>query len=143
MRRYLDRWARQLIRRGVKSGLIEGSNLWLSVGAIAWLARFLLRRPAPEVTTERLRLGESVVVSHVPAPPRSRRAKRKAARKIAEQAARQTKKEASRRYRRAAERSARRQLEAAAEPSRKSRRKSRARAESVTSSDEGVPEAET
>jgi len=106
VRSYLDRWARQLVRRGVRSGLIEGSNLWLSIGAIAWLFRFLSKRPSPQVSVEQLRLGESLIVSHVPAPPRSRRARKKAARKAAklEQrvARQQAKREASRRYRRAA-----------------------------------------
>ena len=110
MRRYLDRWARQLVRRGVRSGLIEGSNLWLSIGAIAWLFRLLSKRPSPQVSVEQLRLGESVIVSHVPAPPRSRRAKRKAARKAAELAQRrakqQAKREASRRYARASAKAA-------------------------------------
>lgn len=106
MRRFLDRWARQLVRRGIRSGLIEGSNLWLSIGAIAWLFRFLSKRQAPQVSVERLRLGESVVVSHVPAPPRTRRARNKAARKAEKAARRQAKlvakREASRRHARAA-----------------------------------------
>jgi hypothetical protein len=110
MRRFLDRWARQLVRRGVRSGLIEGSNLWLSIGAIAWLFRLLSKRPSPRVSVEQLRLGESMIVSHVPAPPRSRRAKRKAARKAAELAQRrakqQAKREASRRYARASAKAA-------------------------------------
>jgi hypothetical protein len=106
VRRFLDRWARQLVRRGIRSGLIEGSNLWLSIGAIAWLFRFLSKRQAPQVSVERLRLGESVVVSHVPAPPRTRRARNKAARKAEKAARRQAKlvakREASRRHARAA-----------------------------------------
>jgi hypothetical protein len=103
VRRFLDRWARQLVRRGIRSGLIEGSNLWLSIGAIAWLFRFLSKRQAPQVSVERLRLGESVVVSHVPAPPRTRRARNKAARKAARRQAKLVaKREASRRHARAA-----------------------------------------
>ena len=105
MPRYLDRWARQLIKRGIRSGLIEGSNLWLSIGAVVWLLRLLARRPSPQVSVERLRLGESLVVSHVPAPPRSKRAKAKAARAAAKlekrRARRQARREASRRYGRA------------------------------------------
>ncbi len=105
MRRFLDRWARQLVRRGIRSGLIEGSNLWLSIGAIAWLFRFLSKRQAPQVSVERLRLGESVVVSHVPAPPRTRRARNKAARKAARRQAKLVaKREASRRHAREASR---------------------------------------
>lgn len=88
---YLDRWARQLVRRGIRAGLIEGSNIWLSIGAIAWLFRFLARRPPVSVRVERLRLGESLVVSHVPAPPRTRRERRKAARAGAKLEARSAK----------------------------------------------------
>jgi len=112
VRKYLDRWVRQLIRRGVRSGLIEGSNLWLSIGAIAWLVRLLSRRPAPVVSVERLRLGESVLVSHVPAPPATRRAKKKAAAKAAKLERRETqlqsRRETSRRRARAAAKAARR-----------------------------------
>ena len=123
MRSYLDRWARQLVRRGVRAGLIEGSNVWLSIGAVAWLFRFLSKRPSPQVTVEQLRLGESVIVSHVPAPPRTRRAKKKAARKAAKlerrQARAQAKREASRRYARAKAKQAKAQAEKEAHRARK------------------------
>ena len=101
VRRYLDRWTRELVRRGVRSGLIGGSNLWLSIGAIAWLLRLLARRPTPKASVARLGLGESVVVSHVPAPPRSRRARAKAAREAAKLEQRQAKRETGRRHARA------------------------------------------
>ena len=108
---FLDRWTRQLVRRGLRAGLIEGSNLWLSIGAVVWLLRFLSRRDTPQVTVQELRLGESVIVSHVPAPARTRREKKKAARKAAEleqrQAKLQAKREASRRNRRAMAKAAR------------------------------------
>ena len=91
--------------------------MWLSIGAIAWLLRFLSKRASPRVSVEQLRLGESLIVSHVPAPPRGRRAKKKAARKAAElerrRAKQQAKREASRRYARASARAA--QAEAARE----------------------------
>ena len=105
MRSYLDRRVRQLIRRGLRAGLIEGSNVWLSIGAIAWLLRFLSRRDAALVSVQELRVGESVIVSHVPAPPSTKRGRKKAARKAAalaeRQAKLQAKLEASRRYQRA------------------------------------------
>jgi len=97
MRSFLDRWTRQLVRRGIRAGLIEGSNIWLSVGAIAWLFRFLTRRQPARVTVERLRLGESVLVTHVAAPPRGRRARRKLARKAAKLEARREKRGSGRR----------------------------------------------
>lgn len=80
---FLDRWTRRLVRRGLRAGLIEGSNIWLSIAAVAWLVRFLARRQAPQVSVEKLRLGESLVVSHVPPPPATRRARRKAQREAA------------------------------------------------------------
>jgi len=110
VRSYLDRWARQLIRRGLRAGVVEGSNLWLSIGAIAWLVRFLSRRDGAQVSVQQLRLGESVVVSHVPAPPSTKRGRKKAARKAAElaehQAKLRAKLEASRRYKRARQKAA-------------------------------------
>ncbi len=131
MRKYLDRWARELIKRGIRSGLIEGSNVWLSIGAIAWLLRFLARKPSPMVSVEQLRLGESVVVSHVPAPPRSRRAKRKAARKAAKleqrRAKAQAKREASRRYARAMKKAAEAEAEREAKRARVQARPKRGR----------------
>ncbi len=99
-----DRWTRNLVHRGLTAGLLEGSDAWLIVGALSWLARLLWRRPGAVVQTETLRLGESIVVTHVPAPARTRRQKRKALRRAAKDEARtakaQAKREASRRYRR-------------------------------------------
>ncbi|MGH9292273.1 MAG: hypothetical protein ACRDZ6_05785 [Acidimicrobiales bacterium] len=63
------------IRRGLRQGLIGGSSAWLAVGALAWLVRLLKRRPAEAVVTEKLALGESILVSHVPPPPRGRAAR--------------------------------------------------------------------
>jgi hypothetical protein len=99
--RYLERWARQLVKRGWRDGVVGGSNVWLSVGAVVWLFRLMWRKPAAKVHVEELALGESLLVSHVPAPPRTRRDRRKAARREVKRAARQAKVEASRRYARA------------------------------------------
>ena len=96
MGRYLERWARQLVKRGWRDGVVGGSNVWLSVGAVVWLFRLMWRKPAAKVHVEELALGESLLVSHVPAPPRTRRDKRKAARREVKRAARQAKVEASR-----------------------------------------------
>jgi hypothetical protein len=131
VRRYLDRWTRQLVRRGFRSGLIEGSNLWLSIGAIAWLLRFLSRKQAPKVSVESLRLGESIVVSHVPAPPRTRRARKKALRQADKLERRQDKVEAdpqpSRRDARAAAEAARAQAAEAEKLDREQARAGKAR----------------
>jgi len=70
---FLDRWSRRLVRRGLRAGLLEGSDAWLAVAALVWLARFLAKRQPPLVHVERLRLGESIEVRHVSAPGSSRR----------------------------------------------------------------------
>ena len=89
MRSSVDRWTRQLVRRGIQSGLIEGNDVWLAIGAVAWLFRFLRRRAPVTVAVEKLRFGESVLVTHTAPPPHGRRARRKAARKTAKAEARQ------------------------------------------------------
>jgi len=57
---------------------MEGSAVWLVAGAIAWLVRLLLTPEPPKVLSEQLAVGESVIVTHQPAPP-TRRAQRRAA----------------------------------------------------------------
>ena len=68
----IDTVARKLIRRGLRQGLIEGSALWLAIGAVAWLVRLMLRPDKEHVVRERLQLGESITVVHRPAPNRRR-----------------------------------------------------------------------
>jgi|HubBroStandDraft_1064217.scaffolds.fasta_scaffold61325_3 hypothetical protein len=79
MRDRLDRLARRLVRNGVRRGVVEGNDLWLALGALALLYRVLSKKDAPLRATERLALGESIVVTHVPADP-TRRQLRKATR---------------------------------------------------------------
>lgn len=76
----VDSLARRVVRRGLRRGLAEGSAAWIALGALAWLARLLLRPEQPRVATEQLRLGETLVVRHLPPPP-TRRQRRKAARR--------------------------------------------------------------
>ena len=59
---------------------MEGSALWLVAGAIAWLVRLILTPEQPKVVREEIGLGESIVVTHLPAPP-TRRQKRRAERR--------------------------------------------------------------
>jgi hypothetical protein len=66
-----------LVRRGLRRGLLEGSNLWLAVGAAAFVVRFISRAEEPKLVSERLALGESIVVTHLPAPTSGRRARKK------------------------------------------------------------------
>ena len=72
--------AHRLMRRGLRRGLVEGSVAWIVIGAAAGVVRYVTRPEPPLVARENLRLGESVLVTHVPAyrdparsaaPPRS------------------------------------------------------------------------
>jgi hypothetical protein len=72
----LDRVSRRVMRRGLRQGLLEGSALWLVAGALAWLFRLLTTPEAPKVVREQIALGESLLVTHLPAPP-TRRAERR------------------------------------------------------------------
>src|ERR1700689_5380362 len=65
----VDNLARRIVRRGFRRGLIEGSSIWLVAGALAWLVRIVVRPEAPKMTREDLRVGESIIVTHLPAPP--------------------------------------------------------------------------
>jgi hypothetical protein len=78
MRGKLDRLARRLVRDGLRRGLFEGNDLWLALGSVALLYRVLTKKDPPRRVTEKLALGESILVSHVAAPP-TRRQVRKAA----------------------------------------------------------------
>lgn len=71
-----ERTTRTLVRRGIRDGLIGGNGRWLAVGAAAWLVRLLRRKPDRSVVVEKLRMGESIVVTHRPAPPFGRKARK-------------------------------------------------------------------
>lgn len=76
----VDSLARRALRKGLRRGLAEGNVTWIALAAAAWLARTLVRPEPAKVTTEDLRVGETIVVRHVPPPP-TRRQRRKAARR--------------------------------------------------------------
>jgi len=61
--------AHRLMRRGLRRGLVEGSVAWIVIGTAAGVVRYITRPEAPLVAKEDLRLGESVLVTHV-RPPR-------------------------------------------------------------------------
>jgi hypothetical protein len=65
------------MRRGLRRGLVEGSVAWLAVGAAAWVVRYVTRPEPPLVARENLRLGESVLVTHLPASGRDRPRRRR------------------------------------------------------------------
>jgi hypothetical protein len=77
----VDRLSRRIMRRGLRQGMLEGSSLWLVVGMLAWLFRLLTTAEQPKVVREEIALGESIVVTHLPAPP-TRRARRRAERAV-------------------------------------------------------------
>ncbi len=69
----IDRLLRHALRRGLRDGLLAGDGLWITLGAVAWLARFLMKRSEREVVREELREGETIVVTNL-GPGRVRRA---------------------------------------------------------------------
>lgn len=73
MRNWFERLTAALVRRGVRQGVLGGNGTWLAIGAVAWLARFLARRPERRVVVEELALGETIVVTNVAPPPTGRR----------------------------------------------------------------------
>ena len=63
----VDRAIRAGIRRGWSRGVGEGQRVWLIVGGVAVvarLARYALHREPDLVFSEKLRPGESFVVTH-------------------------------------------------------------------------------
>ena len=76
MRDRLDRLARRLVRDGLRRGVFEGSDVWLALGSVALLYRVLSKKDKPLRATEKLALGESIVVSHIAAPPTKRQVRK-------------------------------------------------------------------
>lgn len=76
MRGILERVTRNLVRRGIRDGLLGGNGIWLALGVSAWLIRWLSKSPAQRVVTERLRVGESITVTSVPPPAFGRKARK-------------------------------------------------------------------
>jgi hypothetical protein len=90
--------ARNLVRRGIRDGLLGGNGIWLALGATAWLVRWLSHVPGQRVVTEEIRVGETITVTSVPAPPYGRAARKltKVDRRQAELARRQVRRERNR-----------------------------------------------
>jgi hypothetical protein len=65
----MDRILRWALRRGVRRGLLGGERLWLVVGAGALLLRMARKafKKEPElVFSERLGVGERLIITHRP-----------------------------------------------------------------------------
>lgn len=75
MNAFIDRITRTAVRRGLRDGLLAGDGKWLAIGAVAWLVRFLRKTRAPEVVVERLKVGETIVVTNI-GPQKGRRARK-------------------------------------------------------------------
>jgi hypothetical protein len=71
----IDRLTRAAVRKGVRQGLLAGDGKWLAAGAVAWLVRFLMKKNEPGVVVERLKPGETIVVTNI-GPQRGRKARR-------------------------------------------------------------------
>ena len=75
----LDNLARRLVRRGLRRGILEGNMTWVAILAVALFVRLIARPQRPRIMSEKIRLGESITVTHTE-PPARRRAARNAAR---------------------------------------------------------------
>ncbi len=74
------RLRRFLLRAGLLRGLLGGSRGWLAVGATAAGLGMLKRAVTkePEVVYEEdLAAGQTLVISHLPSPPRGSRSRRR------------------------------------------------------------------
>lgn len=79
MRKLIDRFTKRALRDGLRRGVLGGNDMWLAIGAIGLLVKVLTKKDEPKVVTERLAVGESLTVTHLPAPPSRRAARRTAA----------------------------------------------------------------
>jgi hypothetical protein len=91
VKRLIERVTRGLVRRGIRDGLLGGNGIWLALGAVSWLVRWLSRVPSQRVVREQIRVGETITITSVPAPPFGRKARKlaKRERKLAKAARRQ------------------------------------------------------
>jgi len=63
----MERLIKYLLRRGLRDGLLGGDSRWVALGAAALLARTATRamRRKPEVVfSERLKVGERLIIAH-------------------------------------------------------------------------------
>lgn len=72
---FLDAAAMRAMRGFLRRAL-TGDRAYLVLAAAALLAHLVLRPDEPKVATEELRLGESLLVRHVPPPPTRRERRR-------------------------------------------------------------------
>ncbi len=65
MAKLFEHLAKQLVTRGFKKAVTEGSLLWVGVAALGVVAQFVIKRRQPKVAVEKLHLGESIIISHM------------------------------------------------------------------------------
>jgi hypothetical protein len=56
---------KQLVAKGFKKAISEGSLLWVGIAALGLVVQFFMKHRQPKVAVEKLRLGESIVISHL------------------------------------------------------------------------------
>jgi hypothetical protein len=72
-----ERWS-ALWALALRRGVLGGDEHWLAIWALGLLIKVITRKHPRRVVTQRIKLGETLVVRQLPAPP-SRRAARRAA----------------------------------------------------------------
>jgi hypothetical protein len=66
----IERLIKAGLRQGLRRGVRDGSRVWLAVGAAAMGVRVMQRlaRPHPDVISEELRPGETLLITHLAEP---------------------------------------------------------------------------
>jgi hypothetical protein len=72
-----DRWE-AIWQLSLRRGVLGGDEHWLAIWALGLLIRLLVRKHPRPVVTQRIALGETLVIRQLPAPPRGRAARRAA-----------------------------------------------------------------
>jgi hypothetical protein len=65
-----ERLVKAAVRQGLRRGLRDGNRVWLAVGTAALGVRMLRRlaQPHPDVISEQLHPGETLLITHLAEP---------------------------------------------------------------------------